>query len=112
MEEDLFALFEDLKNSGPRGNNRVKQVSKTRIHLNVSLSEFNFIVTVFQGDGTSVGNNSSRDDDLSLLSSSSIQRTDLDFTDMLWSVLHRVESYRDRVTRLNLMKKCIAMFKA
>ena len=31
MEEDLFALFEDLKNSGPRGNNRVKQVSKTRM---------------------------------------------------------------------------------
>ena len=27
LEEDLFALFEDLKNSGPRGNNRVKQVS-------------------------------------------------------------------------------------
>ena len=26
LEEDLFALFEDLKNSGPRGNNRVKQV--------------------------------------------------------------------------------------
>ena len=42
-----------------------------------------------------MGNNSSRgEDDLSLLSSSSIQRTDLDFTDMLWSVLHRVESYR------------------
>ena len=52
-----------------------------------------------------MGNNSSRDDDLSLLSSSSIQRTDLDFTDMLWSVLHRVESYRENmVARLNLPK--------
>ena len=41
-------------------------------------------------------NSSSGDDDLSLLSSSSsIQRTDLDFTDMLWAVLHRVESYRE-----------------
>ena len=29
LEEDLFALFEDLKNSGPRGNNRVKQVRQS-----------------------------------------------------------------------------------
>ena len=32
LEEDLFALFEDLKNSGPRGNNnRAKQVRLSRM---------------------------------------------------------------------------------
>ena len=56
-----------------------------------------------------MGNNSSGSEDLSLLSSSSIQRTDMDFTDMLWSVLHRVESYRDGQGGQIVFMKLISM---